>query len=174
MDGSLGYTAYDSDAFGGTRHFMNGQLTLGWTPPSHLSFKLLLKRSADADTPTLGGDQVLGASSMNGTSINTVASLVTTYAFTAKTRLEFSADYNQRKYEDLITALVDASGSLRTVSGSTRTARFFLTAHFQPTRTTDLSCGGGRESRHADASLLGLAPGYVDNYLQCTASIHFD
>jgi hypothetical protein len=177
MDGSLGYTSYYSDAFGtngGTRHFANGALNWVWTPPSHLSFNLMLKRSADADTPAIGNTGVLGASSLNGTSINTIAHLGSTYAFTAKTSLEASAEYSQHKYEDLMTGFVDISGSAVTMSGSTRTSRFFLTAHFQPTRTTDLSCGAGRETRHADASLLGLAASYNDNYLQCTAAIRFD
>lgn len=170
MDGSLGYTSYYSDAFGvagGTRHFASGALSWIWTPPSHLSFNLQLKRSADADTPAIGNTGVLGASSLNGTSINTVAHLGSTYAFTAKTSLEASADYSQHKYEDLATAFGQ-------VTGSTRTTRLFLTAHYQPTRTTDVSCGGGHETRKADASLLGLAASYNDNYLQCVAAIRFD
>jgi len=177
MDGSLGYTSYYSDAFGingGTRHFANGSLNWVWTPPAHLSFTLLLKRSADADTPAMGSSQVLGASSLNGTSINTIARLGSVYAFTPKTSLEGSAEYSEHKYEDLMTGRLDLNLSPVTVSGSTRTSRFFLTAHFKPTRTTDLSCGGGRETRHADASLQGQAASYNDNYLQCVAAINFD
>lgn len=167
MDASLGYTSYYSEAFGGTRHFMNGSLDWTWTPPSHLSFNLGLKRSAEADMPAVSNAGVLGASSLNGTSINNAAHLDATYAFTPKTSLEASADYTQRKYQDLATQ----SGS---VSGSTRTSRFFLTAHYLPTRTTDLSCGGGRETRHADASLASVASSYTDTILQCIASIRFD
>ena len=166
-EGSLGYTSYYSDAFGGTRHFMNGSLNWVWTPPSHISVNLALKRSADADSPAIGNTGVLGASSLNGTAINTVAHLGATYTLTAKTSLDASAEYTQHKYEDLVTFA-------GTVTGSTRTSRFFLTAHYLPTRTTDLSCGAGREIRHADASLLGLAPAYTDNFLQCIASIRFD
>ncbi|MFL6697576.1 MAG: hypothetical protein ACJ8GJ_10450 [Vitreoscilla sp.] len=168
MDGSLGYTAYYSDAFGGTRHFMNGTLNWVWKPPSHLTFTLGLKRSADADTSSVGiTNAPQGASSLNGTSINTGAHLDATYAFTPKTSLSASTDYTERKYEDLLTV----AGP---VSGTTRTARFFLTVHYLPTRTTDVSCGAGRETRHADASLFQAAPGYNDNYVQCLASIHFD
>jgi hypothetical protein len=168
MDGSVGYTSYYSDAFGGTRHFANGSLNWVWTPPSHLTFSLALKRSSDADTSAGGiSTGVQGASALNGTSINNVAHLAATYAFTPKTSLEASADYTQRKYENLITLL-------GTVSGSTRDARFYLTAHFQPTRTTDLSCGGGRETLHADASLDRLTQSYNDNYVQCVASIRFE
>lgn len=171
MDGSLGYTNFYSDAFGvsgGTRHFANGSFNWVWTPPSHLTFRLGLRRSADADSTSSGvSPGVSAASSLSGTSINSVAHLQATYAFTAKTSLDASADYTDRKYENLLT-------SLGTFSGSTRTSRFYLTAHFLPTRTTDLSCGGGRETRHADASLEKVAQGYNDNYVQCIASIRFD
>ncbi len=170
MDGSLGYTSYSSDAFGGTRHFMNGSLNWVWTPPSHLTFNLNLKRSAEADNlASSGNGQVVSASNLNGTSINNDAHLEATYAFTVKTSLDASVDYIDRKYLPQATPVGEASGS-------TRTSRYFLTAHFMPTRTTDLSCGGGRETRHADGSLVskGLASSYSDNYVQCMASIHFD
>ena len=173
VDASLGYTAYYSDAFGGTRHFANGALNFSWTPPSHLSFKLLLKRSADADTSSVGipvGPQ--GGSSLNGTSINSVGQLQATYAFTAKTSLEATATYAEHKYENVLT--VDNTGALRNVDGATRTSRYFLTAHFMPTRTTDLSCSAGRETLRADAVLQKAAPGYNDNTVKCTASIRFD
>jgi len=168
MDASLGYTSYYSDAFGGTRHFMNGALNFAWTPPSHLTFNLALKRSADADASQAGITHgPLGASSLNGTSINNVAHLEAIYAFTVKTSLNVSEDYTDRKYENLLTL----AGP---VSGSTRTSRFFVTAHLQPTRTTDFSCGAGRETRHADASLIALTQSYTDNYVQCTAAITFN
>jgi hypothetical protein len=167
LDGSLGYTAYYSDAFGGTRHFMSGSLAWGWTPPSHISVNVLLKRSADADTPAVSNANTLGASSLNGTSINDVANIDATYAFTPKTSLEAVVNYAHRKYEDV--AIVAGS-----VSGSTRTSRYFLTLHYLPTRTTNLSCGVGRETRHADASLAQVAGSYNDTYLQCLASIRFD
>jgi hypothetical protein len=168
MDGSLGYTAFYSDAFGGTRHFANGSLNLTWSPPSHLTFQLALKRSSDADTsytPFTNGPQ--GAAGLNGTSINNAAHLLATYAFTAKTSLDLSADYTTRKYQDLVT-------TFGAVSGTTRTARFFATARFKPTRTTDLSCGAGRETGHAGGTIAPLAQNYNDNYVQCIAAIHFD
>ena len=50
-------------------------------------------------------------------------------------------------------------------TASTRTSRFFLNAHYQPTRTTDLSCGGGardasrrREPGGADARVHRQLP----------------
>ena len=168
MDGSLGYTSYFSDSFGGTRHFMNGALNFAWTPPSHLTFNLALKRSADADATSAGiTHDPQGANALNGTSINNSAHLEAVYAFTAKTSLNASEDYTDRKYENLITPV-------GVVSGTTRTQRFFLTAHFLPTRTTDVSCGVGRETRHADESLRDLARSYNDNYVQCMAAIRFD
>ncbi|MCK9685860.1 hypothetical protein [Scleromatobacter humisilvae] len=170
MDASLGYTSYYSDAFGGTRHFMNGSLNWVWKPPSHLTFTLSLKRSADADSLYgAGSGAVVSSGNVNGTAINNDAHLDTTYAVTAKTSLEMSADYIDRKYLPQQTLVGEASGS-------TRTSRVFLTAHFLPTRTTDLSCGAGRETSHVSGSLAikGLAASYNDNYVQCTASIHFD
>ena len=78
-------------------------------------------------------------------------------------------DYTQRKDSDI------ALSQTQPVAGATRTSRLFLSAHYQPTRTTDLSCGGGREVRHADAALAGAGLGaYTDTTLQCMASIHFD
>ena len=167
LSASLGGSAYFSDAFGGTRHFANGSLSWVWTPPSHISVNLLLRRSSDADTSGGVATGIQGASSLNGTSINNAAHLLATYSLTAKTNIDASIDYTQRKYENLITILGE-------VSGTTRTARLFLTVRYQPTRTTDLSCGAGRETSHADASLMGLAQSYNDNYLQCMASIRFD
>jgi len=69
---------------------------------------------------------------------------------------------------------VDPSGST-TVSGTNRTTRFSLTAHYQPTRTTDLSCGATHEVRASgSAEVVLIAPNYTDNTVQCIASINFD
>ncbi len=168
LDASLGYTTENNDAFIGARHFVNGSLNWNWTPPSHFTVNVGLKRSSDADTSTTGANTgVINANNLNSTSINNVGHLEVTYALTAKINLDASADYTQRKYADLATGV-------GTVSGSTHTSRYYLTAHYQPTRTTDLNCGGGRETRRADASLKGAAGAYTDNYLQCAASIRFD
>ncbi len=169
LDASLGFTSASNDALTSDQHFINGSLNWSWTPPSHFTVTLGLKRSSDADTASTGATVgVVNANNLNGTSINNVAHLDVTYALTAKINLDATADYTQRKYSDL--NLVGLSD----VSGSTRTARFYLTAHYQPTRTTDLSCGGGRETRHIDAGLATVTQAYTDNYLQCMASIHFD
>ncbi len=169
LDASLGYTTENSELLTGDRKFVDGSLNWAWTPPSHFSLNLGLKRSSDADASSTGVSVgVVNANDLNGTSINNVAHLEVVYTLTAKVNLDVSADYTQRKYSDLI--LLDATQA----NASTKTTRLYLTMHYQPTRTTDLSCGGGREIRHADAAIEGLLPSYNDNYLQCVASIHFD
>ena len=169
LDASVGYTSEDSDALSGNRNFVNGSLNWTWTPPSHFTVNLGLKRSSDVDsTSTLVNAGVVNNGTLNGTSVNNVAHLEVTYALTAKVNLDASADYTQRKYSDL----KQLTGP--DVNGSTRTSRLYLTAHYQPTRTTDLSCGGGREVRKVDATLAPLAPAYTDNYVQCVASIRFE
>ena len=169
LDASLGYTTENSELLSGDRKFINGSFNWAWTPPSHFTVNFGLKRSSDADTSGTGVNVgVVSANNLNGTSVNNVGHLEVTYALTAKINLDASADYTQRKYSDVI----QLDGS--TANGSTKTSRFYLTAHYQPTRTTDLSCGGGREIRHADAAIAGVLPSYSDNYLQCVASIRFD
>ena len=171
LDASLGYTTETSDALSSGRDFVNGSLNWTWTPPSHFTVNVGLKRSSDVDSSTTGANTgVVNVNNLNGTSVNNVAHFEVTYALTAKVSLDASADYTERKYSDV----KELGGG--DVNGSTRTSRFYLTAHYQPTRTTDVSCGGGRETRHADASLSlsGLTPAYTDNYLQCAASIRFD
>ncbi len=172
LQASVGYTTEDSQALTSVRHFVNGSLNWTWTPPSHFTVNLGLRRSSDADASTAAVNVgVVNANNLNGTSINNVAHLEVVYALTAKTSLDASVDYTQRKYTDVqvLTGLVSG-----VANGDTRTTRLFLTAHFQPTRTTDLGCGGGRETRHADSGLTGFANSYTDNYLQCVASIKFD
>jgi hypothetical protein len=168
LDASLGVTSESSDALSGARHFVNGSLNWNWRPESHFAFNLGLKRSSDADTSSTGASTgVINANNLNGTSINNVGHFEVTYALTAKISLDASGDYTQRRYSNL----ESAEG---VVSGSTDTSRLYLTLRYQPTRTTELSCGGGRENRHADASLKGAAKSYNDNYAQCAGSIHFD
>ncbi len=169
VDASLGYTSEDSDALSSNRNFINGSLNWTWTPPSHFSVNLGLKRSSDVDTSSTGATTgIVNANNLNGTSVNNVAHLEVTYSLTAKINLDASADYTQRKYSDV----KQVTGP--DVNGSTRTSRYYLTAHYQPTRTTDLSCGGGRETRRIDSTMALVTPAYIDNYVQCTAAIRFD
>ncbi len=169
LDASLGYTTENNDALSSNPNFVNGSLNWTWTPPSHFSVNVGLKRSSDVDTSSTGANSgVVNANNLTGTSVNNVAHLEVTYALTAKINLDASADYTERRYSDV----KQPTGP--DLAGTTRTSRFYLTARWQPTRTTDLSCGGGRETRHADASLAPFTPAYTDNYLQCAASIRFD
>ena len=168
LQASVGYTSEDNEALASGQHFINGSLNWSWTPPSHFTINVGLRRSSDADSSTAAiNTGVVNANNLSGTSINNVASVEVVYALTAKTSLDASVEYTDRKYSDVqvLTGVVN---------GDTRTTRVFLTAHFQPTRTTDVSCGGGRETRHADADLATFANAYSDNYLQCSASIKFD
>ncbi len=168
LDANIGYTAEDNDALTSDRKFVSGSLNWSWTPPSHFTVNFGVRRSSDADAYSgLASATAANNGSLNGLSINTSGHLEVTYSVTAKVSLDASADYTQRKYADL--QLVGG-----TADGSTRTSRFFLTAHYAPTRTTDVSCGGGRETRHADASIVGLVNSYTDNFVQCAASIRFD
>lgn len=175
LDGNIGYTSDSNDALSGDRHFISGALNWRWTPPSHISVVLGLTRSSDADAATGATSGTVNVNNLQGTSINNAAHLEATYAFTPKTSLDASTDYTQRKY----TGVQQLSGNA--ANGTTRTVRFYLSAHFQPTRTTDLSCGGGRETRRGDVEVLdvnnqpdNLVPAYSDNYFQCIASIKFD
>ncbi len=172
LQASVGYTSEDSQALASARHFVNGSLNWSWTPPSHFTVNVGLRRSSDADASTAATNTgVVNANNLNGTSVNNVAHLEVVYALTAKTSLDASADYTQRKYSDVHVLNGGVSG---VANGDTRTTRLFLSAHFLPTRTTDVSCGGGRETRHADTDLATFANAYTDNYLQCSASIKFD
>jgi hypothetical protein len=174
LQASVGYTSEDNQALANARHFVNGSLNWAWTPPSHFTVNVGLRRSSDADASTAATNVgVVNANNLNGTSVNNVGHLEVVYALTAKTSLDASADYTQRRYAD-VRVLNGAVTSV--VNGDTRTLRLFLSAHFQPTRTTDLGCGGGRETRHADSALSvpKFANSYTDNYLQCSASIKFD
>ena len=161
----------DHNNLSNDRHFVNGSLNWAWTPPSHFTMNLGFRRSSDADATTGVNTGVLNQNNLNGLSINNVGHLELTYALTAKISLDGTADYTQRRYDNL--QLAGGSGS---ANGTTHTSRFYLTAHYQPSRTIDLSCGGGREVQHVGASLSNnqtVVP-YTDNYLQCVASIKFE
>ena len=167
LDAEVGITSDTNDALTSNRHFVNGALNYTWTPPSHFTVHVGFRRSSDADASTGANVGVVNANNLNGTSINNVFHAEVTYALTAKISLDATADYTQRKYSDLRIGGTD-------VNGDTRTSRFYLMAHYQPTRTTDLSCGGGRESQRVDSRIAAYTPAYTDNYLQCSASIRFD
>ncbi len=172
FDASLGYTTESSDSLTKELGFLNGSLNWTWTPPSHFTVKLGLKRSADLDTQSAGlNTGTRYVNSLSGPSIDNMASLDVSYELTAKISLEADASYSHRKYSDLQVTNT-SSGAIETVNGTLRSTSFYLSAHYKPTRTTDLSCGGGHEQRSAGGDLATF--GYVDNTIQCTASIRFE
>jgi hypothetical protein len=169
FDASVGYTTESSDALTKDARFVNGSLNWTWTPPSHFTINLGLKRSMDVDTNSTGMNTgLLNVNNLNGVSINNTALLDVAYAATAKISLDASAAYSQRKYSDV--RQLDGSS----LGGTLDTTTFWLTVHYLPTRNSDVSCGAGREKRHSDAALSPFLPSYVDNTVQCAASIKFD
>ena len=168
FDASLGYTTESSDALSKDAKFVNGSLNWTWTPPSHFKTRLGLKRSADIDNQVANQNLGLKGSSLTGVSVNNLASLDVTYELTAKVSLDANATYSQRKYSD-VKQLTGPD-----LAGTVRTTSFLLSATWQPTRTTELSCGGGREHRRADSALTASLPSYADNTVQCMGSIKFD
>ncbi len=171
FNASLGYTVANSD-IQPTLRFVSGALNWKWTPPSHFSVDLGLSRSTD------GGAAAGNISTLNDRSLNTSANLSVSYELTAKINLVANGLYTHRKYSNAELPVFDSNGtnlSTQAVSGSSNTSRFSLAAHYQPTRTTDLSCGGAREVRSTPSGELTLiTPSYTDNSVQCTASITFD
>jgi hypothetical protein len=178
FDASAGYTKQHTDASDSNGlpardlHFVNGSLNWNWTPPSHFTVKLGLRRNTDADTSSTGlNTAIRTANSLSGPSINNMALVDVTYAATAKISLDANASYSQRKYSGV--GLLDPVSGLTTFSsGTLRTTSFYLAAHYQPTRTTDLSCGAGHEQRHAGGAFSAFT--YTDNTVRCLAAIKFD
>jgi hypothetical protein len=172
FDASLGYTKQNSDALAEELHFVNGSLNWTWTPPSHFTVKLGLKRSSDVDTTTTAvNNGVRYSNNLNGPSVNNLALLDVTYALTAKVNLDANVTYSHRKYAQ-VQVFDPVTGQPTLLSGALNTTSFFLSAHWQPTRTTDLTCGAGREQRRGDASFAIFS--YSDNTVRCTAAIRFD
>jgi len=172
FDASLGYTTQSSDALTKDIRFVNGSLNWTWTPPSHFTVKVGLKRSSDVDTTTTAvNNGVRYANNLNGPSVNNLALLDVTYALTAKVNLDASATYSHRKYAD-VSVFDDATQLQEIVTGTVNTTTFFLSAHWTPTRTTDLTCGAGREQRRGNATFKAFD--YADNTVRCTAAIRFD
>jgi hypothetical protein len=169
FDASLGYTTESADALTKDAKFVNGSLNWTWTPPSHFTVNLGLKRSMDVDTTSTGMNTgLLNVNNLNGVSINNTALLDVAYALTAKISLDANTAYTQRKYSDVR----QLDGTV--VGGTLNTSSFWLSVHWLPTRTTDLNCAAGRERRHSDTALSPFLPSYTDNTVQCAASIKFD
>jgi hypothetical protein len=173
VNASLGYTAQHSD-LQPTLRFVSGSLYWNWAPPSHFKVNLGVARSTD------GGAASGSLSSLNDRSLNTTGSLNLTYELTAKVSLVAGAQYALRKYSSVKLPAIDTNGApledeFVTVSGTNHTSRVSLSAHYQPTRTTDLSCSAQHEIRSSGSATLALiAANYTDNLVQCVASISFD
>jgi hypothetical protein len=169
LNASLGYTTESSDLQPSSR-FLSGSLNWVWTPPSHFRVNMGLARSTD------GGALAGNANSLNDRSLNNTATLGVTYELTAKVSLTADAAYIQRKYGGVRIPVFanDGSVSLQTINGTNNTQRFGLSAHYQPTRNSDLGCGGSRESRSSNSAINAVTPNYTDTTLQCTASINFN
>ncbi len=171
LNANLGYTTSNSDLQPALR-FVSGGLNWNWTPPSHFTVNFGVSRSTD------GGAAAGAVSTLNDRSLNTAALLNVSYSLTAKISLVAGGQYVQRKYSNVKIPLVNPDGtsnSTSIVSGSNHTSTFSLFAHYQPTRTTDLSCGGTREIRSSGSGdLTSISPNFNDNSVQCAASINFD
>jgi hypothetical protein len=180
FDANIGYTQQRNDGQP-DQHYLNGGLNWRWTPPSHFAFNLGVLR--DGSTSAGSGATIVNTNnSINGRSLNTSAHLDVSYALTAKVTLDALAEYIHRKYTDaqiaIPTGFTDINGApvfvLTPVSGSNNTSRFTLSAHYTPTRTTNVGCGVSREVHTADTSISAISAPYTDNTVQCMASIHFD
>ncbi len=103
-----------------------------------------------------------------------------TYAATAKISLTAGGQYIARKYSDVLVPDILEDGTVdpdnfSRVSGKSHTSRISLAAHYQPTRTADLSCSWAHEIRQSKSpELLQFSSNYVDNLAQCAASLNFN
>ena len=173
LNGSVGYTKQNSD-LQAPLHFVNGSLSWNWAPPSHFGISAGVSRS------TNGGVASGSVTSLNDRSLNTTGSLNVTYSLTAKVNLVAGAQYIHRKYDNVAVPELLSDGSINkantfVISGASNTSRFTLAAHYLPTRNSDLSCSVAHEARRAgSAQVRSFSSNYLDNLMQCAASINFD
>ena len=111
---------------------------------------------------------------LTGRSINTGGHLNITYALTAKINLGLSGQYTQRRYSNSVIPVSSQGNALQFASGTNRTASYGLSAHYLPTRTTDLSCSVSREVRTTDSQIAFITPAYTNKTVMCSAGIRFD
>jgi hypothetical protein len=175
FDANIGYTRQHTDGQP-DQQYVNGGINWRWTPPSH--FKVVLGATRDSNTGLGTGATVTNTNdSVNGRSLNTVAHLDIAYELTAKINLDLLAQYIHRRYSDaLLPTSLTFSGQPVFVhaSGASNTARFTLSMHYTPTRTTTLGCGYARELHTSDQSIAVISVPYTDNKVTCTAGITFD
>lgn len=166
FDARVGYTSEQVTAQP-DQNFANGALSWNWSPPSRFAVSVGLSRDANADTSAGTTITDNSTASLAGRSVNDSAHATVSYELTSKINFVANAQYVRRKYSNSNLAATNA------VTGSNRTSVYGLSAHYVPTRTTDLNCGFTREIRTVDASLVTLTPAYTDNTVQCAASIQF-
>lgn len=180
FDANVGYTQQRNDGQP-DQHYINGGVNWRWVPPSHFAVTLGVVR--DGNTSAGSGATIVNTNnSVIGRSLNTSAHLDVSYALTAKITLDALAEYIHRKYTDatisIPTGFTDINGApvfnQVTVSGANNTSRFTLSAHYTPTRTTNVGCGVSREVHAADATIHVISTPYTENTVQCMASIRFD
>jgi hypothetical protein len=170
LDASIGYS--DAHYTGQSpSKFLNGSLNWNWTPPSHFTVSFGLSRDTNADTQVAAAAQP-NSNDLTGRSINNVAHLSVGYALSAKTTLSLNAQYTDRHYSNAVVPTL--AGGTESIDGSNRATLIGLSAQYQPTRITSLSCSVSREQLKADASIIRITPNYSDNIAQCTAAIKFD
>ncbi len=169
LSAQLGYTTETSD-LQPRLNFVSGGLNWSWTPPSHFKVQVGLSRSSS------GGVGSTAADNLNDRSLNDSGTVDITYALTAKISLSTDLAYIQRKYSGVLVPTATTGGAivLAAINGTNRTRSLALRAHYQPTRTTDLNCGGTRELRTSDSAIVTVTPNYSDTTFQCAASISFN
>lgn len=175
FDANVGYTQQRTDGQP-DQHFINGSANWRWTPPSHFGVTLGVTRDSNTNAG-LSATLVNTNGSVNARSLNTTGHLDVTYELTAKTGLDFLAQYIHRKYADALVPTgftFDGTQQFETVTGASNSSRFGLSAHYTPTRTTTVTCGVLREIHSADKSINTISQPFTDNSVQCTAAIHFD
>jgi hypothetical protein len=175
LNASLGYTTQNSD-LQPTLRFVSGSLNWDWAPPSHFKVGVGIARSTD------GGAAAGNVATLNDRSLNTTGSLNVTYELTAKVSLIAGGQIIHRKYAGVTVPAVLPDGTVdpnpadaTVVSGTNHSTRVALSAHYQPTRTTALSCGVTHEVRSSGSVVVTrIAPNYTDNTVMCAGSINFN
>ncbi len=175
FDANVGYTQQRTDGQK-DQNFVNGGVNWRWAPPSHFTFTLGALRDS-SDSSGTEATIVNSYNSVNARSLNTIGHFDINYELTAKVSLDLLSQYIHRKYSDaLLPTGISFNGTpvLVPASGSSDTARFTLSAHYTPTRTTTLGCGFSREVHSADESINKISVPYTDNTVMCTAAIQFN
>jgi hypothetical protein len=145
---------------------VTGTLSWNWKPTAKLAFNTQLSRvtgneSSFGTTNTVNGPVTAQADNSRLTSS---AGLNATYEATAKIILNAGYSVATRKLTNAF-----SSGGAPSESASDRTTRSRLGLRYLPTRTVELGCNVGRDSRVADLSTLTYS--YGATTVGCNAQI---